>query len=147
MDSSSHRLSGPITDASPLHHEIRDFSAPIIDDRYHLTLSILSDRDTGAVRLLASVRDGSLKRTPVWTAYVTYLMHSPRWMRRVDKKVVQLAELAVYVFSEDYAPMTVAEGGAAGVELVFVSMEGMMIFPFDLFRVVVCTIALFTGGL
>ena len=57
-------------------------------------------------------------------------------MRRVDKKVVQLAELAVYVFSEDYAPMTVAEGGAAGVELVFVSMEGMLIFPRDLFNVI-----------
>ena len=47
----------------------------------------------------------------------------------MDHKVVQLAELAEYVFHEDYTPMTVAEGGAAGVELVFVSAEGTSMFP------------------
>lgn len=67
-------------------------------------------------------------------------------MRRVDKKVVQLAELAVYVFSEDYAPMAVAEGGAAGVELVFVSMEGMLLFSNSPGVVVVSLSSTFSRG-
>jgi hypothetical protein len=43
----------------------------IIDDGFEHVLTVYEDKFTDGIRLFATVRGGSLKRTPVWTAFGT----------------------------------------------------------------------------
>jgi hypothetical protein len=43
----------------------------ITDDGFEHVLTVYEDKFTDGIRLFATVRGGSLKRTPVWTAFGT----------------------------------------------------------------------------
>jgi hypothetical protein len=46
----------------------------ILDDGFNHVLTIYEDKSTRGIRLSATVREGVLKRTPVWTAFGEYLI-------------------------------------------------------------------------
>jgi hypothetical protein len=41
----------------------------IVDDGFEHSLTVLQDRKSGGLRLQAAVRNGDLKKCPVWTAF------------------------------------------------------------------------------
>ncbi|KAG7001996.1 hypothetical protein G7Y79_00030g065290 [Physcia stellaris] len=108
-DSENH-IRGTVDDE--LHGEKEYFGGLIIDDYYEHALRVFKDRDSGGIRLQASVRGGDLKRTPVWTAFITHLIASPTWMWRDphSPKTVHLADLQRYIFTEDYTPQLGPDG-------------------------------------
>jgi hypothetical protein len=77
-------------------------------------LRIFRDRFTGAVRLQASVHKGEMKRSPVWTAFITHFLKTRAWLRRVDPKVVHVRELHRTVFTSEYN----IERGSQGWEVL-----------------------------
>ena len=76
----------------------------------------------------ASIRRGELKRyienvvldrhladlcrTPVWTAFITHHVASPAWIRKdsYSPKTVYLAELQLYIFTDEYTPQLGPDG-------------------------------------
>jgi hypothetical protein len=44
----------------------------ILDDGFNHVLTVYQDKTTHGLRLHATVREGPLKRTPVWTAFSDY---------------------------------------------------------------------------
>ncbi|KAL8966945.1 MAG: hypothetical protein Q9197_005697, partial [Variospora fuerteventurae] len=100
----------------------------IIDDNFEHALRVFKDRDSGGIRLQASVLNGELKRKPVWTAFITTHIHSgARWMRKpaaatasssssssssssAQRKIVHLADLQRYVFTTEYNPQLGPQG-------------------------------------
>ncbi|KAL8805807.1 MAG: hypothetical protein Q9182_001719 [Xanthomendoza sp. 2 TL-2023] len=82
----------------------------IRDDNFEHALRVFRDRDCGGIRLQASVLRGELKRTPVWTAFITTHIESQRWMRKAGRKTVHLADLQRYVFSTEYNPQLGPQG-------------------------------------
>ncbi|KAK3167224.1 hypothetical protein OEA41_010350 [Lepraria neglecta] len=104
-----------------LRHEEVVFAGRIIDDHYEHALRLFQEEDSGGLRLEASVVRGDLKRTPVWTAFITHQIQSRRWMRRASSRVVHLADLQRFVFTEGYRPQMAVEGQH---ELTFVDPEG-----------------------
>ena len=52
------------------------------------------------------------RRTPVWTAFITHQIASPKWMLRPrsNQKIVYLAELQRFVFTNEYNPQLSPEG-------------------------------------
>ncbi len=99
------------------------YNRKIEDDNFLHALRIFKDRDSGGVRLEASVLRGELKRTPVWTAFVTQYVGSTNWMRWVEPKVIQLRDLHPYVFSPDYTPQ---RGPRGEHELRFTTTQGKL---------------------
>ena len=86
------------------------FQCNIVDDQFKHRLMLLRDRDSGGIRLQASIARGEMKNMPVWTAFITYQIHSPRWMKRSGGKVVLLADLYRYIFDTEYSA-PIAAGG------------------------------------
>ncbi|ERF75288.1 hypothetical protein EPUS_00080 [Endocarpon pusillum Z07020] len=86
------------------------FTGKIIDDDYLHALRIYRDRDTKAVRLHASVHRGEMKRTPVWTAFITHYLLSRTWLRRAGRTLVYIRELRRHVFSSEYMPHMTGRG-------------------------------------
>ncbi|KAG8525987.1 uncharacterized protein KY384_000749 [Bacidia gigantensis] len=120
----SHDMETPIHDFPDYklrsEEKVHGFDAVILDDHFHHLLKLLKD-ESGCLRLQATVLSADSKsdipmRTPVWTAFITHTHHSPSWLERVSPKVIHVADLYRYVFSEDYTPQT-SPGGKA--ELVF----------------------------
>ena len=93
----------------------------IVDDHYKHALRLFQDRDTGVVRLQASVVSGDLERKPIWTAFITDQILSPTWLSRDSPEVFRLAYLQLYIFSEDYSPPKKSSGD---FELTFIWAEG-----------------------
>ncbi|KAL2854847.1 hypothetical protein BJY01DRAFT_25402 [Aspergillus pseudoustus] len=88
-----------------LNHEEELFGSPILDDDYMHALRVYRDRITGAVRLQASVHRGEMKRSPVWTAFITEQVKSRGWIRMVESKVILLRDVRQTTFtSSDYSP-------------------------------------------
>ncbi|RDW86556.1 uncharacterized protein DSM5745_03198 [Aspergillus mulundensis] len=90
------------------------FASPIYDDDFEHALRVYRDKVTGAVRLQASVHKGEMKRSPVWTAFITDLVRTPRWLRIVDRepKLIVLRELPLNIFTfSDYNPPKTQKGG------------------------------------
>ncbi|KAA6407887.1 MAG: hypothetical protein FRX48_08238 [Lasallia pustulata] len=104
------------TNGLELRGEELEFSGRILDDHYVHALRIYRDRDSHAIRLEASVHTGELRRTPVWTAFITYQVRSLLWMQRMGSRKIQLADLNRYIFTDQYAP---AVGPNGQPELVF----------------------------
>ncbi|KAL4916282.1 hypothetical protein BDW62DRAFT_186420 [Aspergillus aurantiobrunneus] len=95
-----------------LNQEEELFASPIMDDDFLHALRVYRDKFTGAVRLQASVHKGEMKRSPVWTAFVTDLLRTERWIRIVDKKNIILRELRQTIFiSAEYEPPKTQRGG------------------------------------
>ncbi|KAL3493648.1 hypothetical protein BJX62DRAFT_71212 [Aspergillus germanicus] len=88
-----------------LTHEEELFGSPILDDDYMHALRVYRDTKTGAVRLQASVHKGEMKRSPVWTAFITEQVKTHGWIRMIGPKVILLRELRQTIFtSSDYTP-------------------------------------------
>ena len=114
----------------------------IVDDHYEHALRMFQEKDTGVIRLQASVQTGECKRQvdhqnlfapitavlirsptrkPIWTAFITHQILSPTWMSRDSSRVVRLAELQRYVFTDEYNPQMTPEGAH---ELTFIESNG-----------------------
>ena len=93
----------------------------IVDDHYEHALRLFQESDTGVVRLQASVQSGALKRKPIWTAFITHQMLSPTWLSRDSPRVIHLADLQEYIFTEEYNPQRTSTGQ---FELTFIHTEG-----------------------
>lgn len=100
-----------------LHKEDELFAGCIVDDHYQHGLRLFREKDTGVVRLQASAQTGDLKRKPIWTAFITHQILSPTWMSRDSRRVVHLADLQRYVFTEEYNPQKTSTGAH---ELTFI---------------------------
>ncbi|KAF2144899.1 uncharacterized protein K452DRAFT_131776 [Aplosporella prunicola CBS 121167] len=81
-----------------------EFAGEIEDDHYRHAFRIFRDRASGAVRFEATALRGPMKKTPIWTAFVTAYVGARAWMRRLGPRTVSLSELHPYVFCEGYAP-------------------------------------------
>ena len=125
----------------------------IVDDHYEHGLRLFQERDTGVIRLQASVQTGEVKRQvaselpdprsvivavlifnrkPVWTAFITHQITSSTWMSRDSRRVVHLAELNRHVFTDEYLPQRTHTGAH---ELTFIHTSGMFfILRFLLWR-------------
>ncbi|KAI9734505.1 MAG: hypothetical protein M1834_002105 [Cirrosporium novae-zelandiae] len=105
----------------PKHCELKGeeelYGGQISDNGFRHALRIFRDGDSQGIRLEASILEKDLLRVPVWTAFITNLVPSKTWLRKVTSKVVRLQELKVHVFSEEYEARSV--NGAT--ELSFVS--------------------------
>ncbi|KAL2867099.1 uncharacterized protein BJX67DRAFT_114289 [Aspergillus lucknowensis] len=95
-----------------LNHEEELFGSPILDDDFVHALRVYRDGVTGAVRLQASVHRGEMKRSPVWTAFITDHIRSRGWVRLVEPKVVLLRDLHQTIFTfPEYNPPKTQRGG------------------------------------
>ncbi|KAL4938194.1 hypothetical protein BDV06DRAFT_60439 [Aspergillus oleicola] len=110
-----------------LHHEEEIFGSPILDDDFLHALRVYRDKETGAIRLQASVHKGEMKRAPVWTAFITHLYRTPKWLRVMpDKKHIELRELPQVIFTfPEYMPPKTQRGGHL---LKFTSREDALSF-------------------
>ncbi len=112
------------------------------------SLIVYEDYVTKGIRLHAAVWDGDLRQCPVWTAFskpasspelshgqwinycppVTHQSASPKWMRRVSKTRVRLADIQLYVFCQEYRQQNQRVNRAGAFEIRFVSEEGSLPF-------------------
>ena len=95
----------------------------IVDDHYEYALRLFREKDTGAVRLQASVQTGMLKRKPIWTAFITHQLHSTTWVTWDNSRVLHLADLHQFIFSDDYNPPKTPTGD---LELTFIHVTGII---------------------
>lgn len=93
----------------------------IVDDQYEHVLRLFQERDTGVLRLQASVIRGSLKRKPIWTAFITHQILRPTWLLRHSPRTVLLAGLQQYIFTSDYESQKTPTGA---FELTFIKFSG-----------------------
>ena len=101
--------------------EVERFGGQIEDGRFLHALRVYRDQDSGGVRLEATACRGPMKKTPIWTAFVTREarddLRESTWPLRTGPKTVRLANVkAVFVFCDSYRP---AKGRAGEVELKF----------------------------
>ncbi|KAL4795558.1 hypothetical protein BDV19DRAFT_166908 [Aspergillus venezuelensis] len=96
-----------------LDDEEEIFASPILDDDFLHALRVYRDKVSGAIRLQASVHKGEMKRAPVWTAFITHLYRTPKWIRVMpDQKHIELRELPQVVFTfPEYMPPKTQRGG------------------------------------
>ncbi|KAG4294224.1 hypothetical protein FPRO06_00809 [Fusarium proliferatum] len=99
------------------------FQARIVDDGFMHSLIVYEDYVTKGIRLHAAVWDGDLRQCPVWTAFITHQSASPKWMRRVSKTRVRLADIQLYVFCQEYRQQNQRVNRAGSFEIRFVSEE------------------------
>lgn len=90
------------TDDLVLAGETRRFQGRIVDDGFEHILTVLQDKKCGGLRLHAAVRNGELKRCPIWTAFVTHQSASPQWISRRSKHRIWLRDIYPYVFCDKY---------------------------------------------
>ena len=100
--------------------KLTDFSR-IFDHHAEHALRLFREKDTGVVRLQASVLTGEMKRRPIWTAFITRQIHMPKWASWDSKKVVILADLQQFVFTNYYSPQYTSTGEFL---LTFISSSG-----------------------
>lgn len=99
----------PVID-DELREEVSEFAGRISDSGFTHALRIWRDKVTHSIRLQASVFQGELDRTPVWTAFITHFITSQDWARRIDRKTVALADLKLHNFSARYRPVLAPSG-------------------------------------
>ncbi|RBQ72412.1 hypothetical protein FVER14953_00841 [Fusarium verticillioides] len=99
------------------------FQARILDDGFMHSLIVYEDYVTKGVRLHAAVWDGDLRQCPVWTAFITHQSASPKWIKRVSKTRVRLADIQLYVFCQEYRQQNQRINRAGAFEIRFVSEE------------------------
>ncbi|KAG7422210.1 hypothetical protein Forpe1208_v000810 [Fusarium oxysporum f. sp. rapae] len=99
------------------------FQARIVDDGFMHSLIVYEDYMTKGIRLHAAVWDGDLRQCPVWTAFITHQSASPKWIKRVSKTRVRLADIQLYVFCQEYRQQNQRINRAGAFEIRFVSEE------------------------
>ena len=97
------------------------FERHIVDDQFGHRLMLLRDKDSGGIRLQASILRGDMKNMPVWTAFITHQIHSRRWMKASGNRTVLLADLYRYIFDSEYSP-PIAPGGEH--DITFADKDG-----------------------
>lgn len=90
------------TDDLVLAGETRRFQGKIVDDGFEHILTVLQDKKCGGLRLHAAVRNGELRRCPIWTAFVTHQSASPQWIDRRSRHRIWLRDIHPYVFCDKY---------------------------------------------
>ena len=100
--------------------KLTDFSR-IFDYHAEHILRLFREKDTGVVRLQASVLTTELRMKPIWTAFITRQIHMPKWASWDSKKMVFLADLQQFVFIDDYSPQNTSTGEFL---LTFISSSG-----------------------
>ena len=110
-----------LEDNYPLRGEVEEFGGEIEDGQYLHALRVFSDRDTGCVRMEATALRGPMKKTPIWTAFVTNNIGSRTFLRRLDHRTIQLRQLKPYMFCENYK---LPSGRDGKYELRFTSRDG-----------------------
>ena len=93
----------------------------IVDNGYEHALRLFREKDTGVVRLQASVQRGALKRKPIWTAFITHQIYTPTWASHASSTMVVLADLQQFIFTTDFDPQKTSTGK---YELDFTSSSG-----------------------
>ncbi|KAL4810290.1 hypothetical protein BDV18DRAFT_55618 [Aspergillus unguis] len=94
-----------------LNQEESLFASPIYDGEFLHALRVYRDKVTGAVRLQASIHRGEMKRAPVWTAFITDVVRTHKWLRVLDSKVIVLRELNQTIFTfPEYSPPKTRRG-------------------------------------
>lgn len=112
--------------------EKRLFQGKILDDGYEHILTVLQDEKCHGLRLHAAVRNGELRRCPVWTAFITHQSASPSWLKRHSRHRIWLRDVFPYVFCQKYKKKhQVTKNGA--FEIYFVNEEAADAFE-DTFR-------------
>ncbi|KAF4335245.1 hypothetical protein FBEOM_10895 [Fusarium beomiforme] len=111
------------TEDLTLWGERKLFQARIVDDGFMHSLIVYEDYMTKGLRLHAAVWDGDLRQCPVWTAFITHQSASPKWIKRVSKTRVRLADIQLYVFCQEYRQQNQRINRAGAFELRFVSEE------------------------
>ncbi|KAF4978101.1 hypothetical protein FZEAL_5491 [Fusarium zealandicum] len=106
-----------------LRGEYKLFQARIVDDGFMHSLIVYEDLMTKGIRLHAAIWDGDFRQCPVWTAFVTHQSASTKWIKRISKKRVRLADVQLYVFCQDYRQQNQRRGSAGAFEICFVSEE------------------------
>ncbi|KAM0235632.1 hypothetical protein ACHAP5_009645 [Fusarium lateritium] len=95
----------------------------IVDDGFMHSLIVYEDYMTKGLRLHAAVWDGDLQQCPVWTAFVTHQSTSPKWIKRVSKTRLRLADIQLYVFCQEYRQQNQRINRAGAFEIRFISEE------------------------
>ncbi|KAL4897115.1 hypothetical protein BDV59DRAFT_169828 [Aspergillus ambiguus] len=91
-----------------LEREQELFGGKIVDDNFLHALRVYRDTVSGAVRLQASVHKGEMRRSPIWTAFITQDIRTRGWIRLAEPKVVVLRTLrrSIFAFPDYNPPMT-----------------------------------------
>ncbi|PGH18041.1 hypothetical protein AJ79_00667 [Helicocarpus griseus UAMH5409] len=86
--------------------EVEMYGGCILDDNFLHALRVFWDRQTGAVRLQASVHRGVMTDVPVWTAFIHEQMMSKSWMQQASPKRIILSDLdrATFIDQTEYSP-------------------------------------------
>ena len=66
---------------------------------------------------------GELKRKPIWTAFITKQIIMPEWVSQKSARVVLLAELEQFIFTNDYSPPKTSRDE---FELTFIEARGIV---------------------
>ena len=103
-------------------------SRVIVEDDQEHSLRLFRERDTGVIRLQASMHTGKLEGTPIWTAFITHQIHLPGWASCVSARAVLLTGLQQFIFSDDYNPPNASTGE---FELTFRISSGTVPFQVD----------------
>ncbi|KAH7374880.1 hypothetical protein B0T11DRAFT_3940 [Plectosphaerella cucumerina] len=111
-------------DEQYLADERRIFQGQILDDGYRHTLTVYRDSESRGLRLHAAVAEGDLRRSPVWTAFITHQSASTSWLHVQSRHRIWLRDVQLYVFDQDYrqASQRRRQGGGA-FELNFATSE------------------------
>ncbi|KAH7006217.1 hypothetical protein EDB82DRAFT_111349 [Fusarium venenatum] len=99
------------------------FQARIVDDHFMHSLIVYEDVVSKGLRLHAAVWEGDLRQCPVWTAFITHQSTSTRWIKRVSKTRVRLADIHLYVFCQEYRQQNQRINRSGAFEIKFVSEE------------------------
>lgn len=74
----------------------------ILDDGFRHSLTVFRDTESRGLRLHAALAEGDLRRTPVWTAFVTHQSASPSWLHPKSRHRVWVRDVQLYVFDGEY---------------------------------------------
>ncbi|KAJ5716895.1 hypothetical protein N7488_002541 [Penicillium malachiteum] len=88
------------------------YGGKIVDDNYLHALRVFRDSISGTVRLQASVYEGHMKNTPVWTAFITQHLNRNSWLKVGDRRTIILPDLkpSIFMMPQDYTPATTEDG-------------------------------------
>ncbi|KAF3764874.1 hypothetical protein M406DRAFT_340394 [Cryphonectria parasitica EP155] len=104
-----------------LKGETLQFQAQIVDDDYRHSLCVYKEERSGGIRLQAAVWNGELRKCPVWTAFVTHISASPRWLVRISDHIFHVRDIQLYVFCQKYRESRMRRNRLGAFEIYFLS--------------------------
>ncbi|KAI2628312.1 hypothetical protein GGS21DRAFT_545562 [Xylaria nigripes] len=110
-----------------IRKERRLFQAQIQEDDFDHYLVVVEDSNTKARRLHVVVRDGLLRRCPVWLAFVPAELPED-WLIQRSPRRIWLRDLQVYSFSTEYRPHRQRKGKFGSFEIKFAHAKAATFF-------------------